>query len=177
MPIPMKNSENTKYFKFRVEGDSTTYTIPQTVNDGSDTIQFQSNWTKTNLPGSTEPMVAFNYVDAPTVAVNIKFHEDMWREVGLAISGYRQVISKFVAMIYPGEQGQIIRPPYCIIEIADAVYRGYFTNIRVNQSGIVRNGYKTTCEISGNFTIIKKYRPIYSGVANNFRTYFNDTQS
>lgn len=168
----MTDSLNTSYFKFRLESEGITYTIPQDVNDGSDIIQFQSNWTKENISGSTEPMVAFNYVDAPQVNINIKFHEDMWREAGLPISGYQTVISKFASMIYPGAQGEIIKPPYCRVYIGKYVYRGYFTSIRINQSGMIRRGYKTTCEISSTFTIIKTYSPKQSEISSGFRQYF-----
>ena len=173
MSVFIGNTTNTKYFSFQFDGEDTIYTIPQTLNDGSDTVQFSSNWTKLNLPGSTEPMVAFNFVDAPTVPIQLKFHEDMWREAGLNPSGYRNVINKFVSLIYPGENGEIIRPPYCMLYVNDAVYRGYFTSIRVNQYGIIRNGYKTSCEISASFTIIKRTAPKRLGVSNGFRVYFN----
>lgn len=183
----MKNN----YFRFRVEGEGLTYTIPQTVVDGSDIIQFQSNWTKQNLPGSTEPMVAFNYVDAPSININLRFHEDMWREADMDPSGYLNVINKFASLIYPSEQGQIIKPPYCLVYINGYIYRGYFTSIRINQSGNLRREYKkssqnsdsskestkyykTTCEISSSFVIIKRTAPIQSGIAGGFRTYFGE---
>lgn len=167
----MKNTLNTRFFKFKLEAEGTTYTIPQSVNDGSDVIQFQSNWTQTNISGSTEPNVAFNYVSAPTMNINLKFHEDMWRECGLKQSGYKNVINKFASMIYPSGKSTI-KPPYCLIYFDNFTYRGYFTSIRINQSGVMRNGYKTTCEISSTFVVIKKYAPTQLGVASGFRTYF-----
>lgn len=175
MPIPMTDSQETKFFKFRLENEETTYVIPQTINDGTDVVQISSSWSKQNLPGSTEPMVAFNYVDSPNVNINLRFHEDMWRDANLDPANYRVVINKFASLIYPGEKGSIIQPPYCMIYTGDYVYRGYFTSIRINQSGIIRNGYKTTCEISSSFTIIRKYSPTQLGVGSSFRTYFGNT--
>lgn len=168
------DTKNTKYFKFKLENENITYTIPQTVIDGSDTIQFVTSWYKQNIPGSTEPMVAYNYTDNPVVNINLKFHEDMWREANLDTDGYKDVINKFASLVYPSNNGQIIKPPYCLIYYDEYVYRGYFSNIRINQSGVVRNGYKTTCEISSTFNIIKKYAPIQSGVGSGFRTYFSN---
>lgn len=168
------NTKNGQNFKFRLESENVTYSIPQSVVDGSDTVQFTSSWSKQNVSGSTEPMVAFNYVDNPTVNVNLKFHEDMWREAGLDTSGYQEVISKFAAMIYPGVKGQKITPPYSLVYIDEYVYRGFFTNIRINQYGVIRNGYKTSCEISSTFNIIKRYAPMQTGVGTGFRTYFSD---
>ena len=169
-------NENTRFFKFKLENDlsNTIYIIPQTTVDGSDTIQFNVNWSRQNLPGSTEPMVAYNYTDAPTANINLKFHEDMWAECGLNISGYLDVINKFAALAYPSTQGSVIKPPYVMLYFNNYVYRGYFTSIRVNQSGVIRNGHKTTCEITSSFVIIKKYAPQQKGVANGFRLYFTD---
>lgn len=164
--MQMMNSINTKYFEFKLENESETYIIPSTTVDGSDTIQFSTNWTQLNISGSTEPMVAYNYTNAPTVNINLKFHEDTFQEAGLGYgdgllqgSPYLAVINKFASLAYPSEKGEIIVPPYVYIYLGFYVYRGFFTNIRINQSGVIRNGYKTTCEINGNFTIIKKYAP------------------
>lgn len=167
----MKNTLNTRFFKFKQESTSKTYVIPQSVNDGSDVIQFQSNWSRLNIQGSTEPIVAFNYVDAPSININLKFHEDMWRECGLNQSGYKEVIDKFASMIYPSGK-TTIKPPYCFVYYDNFTYRGYFTNIRINQYGVMRNGYKTMCEINSTFTVIKRYAPTQSGIASGFRSYF-----
>lgn len=173
--MAIKDNQNTRFFKFRLESDSESKTsvIPQTVGDGSDVFQVASSWSKVNLPGSTEPMVAFNYVDAPTLTINIKFHEDMWREANLNPSGYLDVINKFISLSYPGASGQIIKPPYVIISFDNYTYRGYFTSIRINQSGVMRNGYKNMCEVSGSFIVIKKYAPKQLEIASGFRAYFN----
>lgn len=175
MPINIRNSINTRFFKFKFEGEDGYFTIPQDVTDGSDTIQFSSNWTKQNLPGSTEPMVAFNYVDNPTININLKFHEDMFRDAGYNIGyngEYRRVIGAFARMVYPSAKGAIITPPYVYIYMGQYVYRGYFTSIKINQYGIVRNGYKTSCDITGTFNIIKKTSPTQNGMFN-FRVYFS----
>lgn len=171
----IKNDENTRWFRFKQEGEGNPiYTIPQTVVDGSDTISFQSNWTKENVQGSTEPMVAFNYVDAPQININLKFHEDMWREAqGSLNNSYIDVINKFASMIYPGENNQMLKSPYCLVYIGTYVYRGYFSSIRINQSGPFRNGYQVSCEINSTFVIIKKTSPKRLGVSDGFRTYFN----
>lgn len=174
--MTISNTLNTRFFKFKLENESVVYTIPQTTTDGSDTVQFTTSWSKTNLPGSTEPIVAFNYTDNPVVNINLKFHEDMWQDAGLDKSGYLQVINKFASLAYPGSKGQIIIPPYVFVYIGNYVYRGYFTNIRINQSGIVRNGYKTTCEITSTLNVIKRYAPTQLGVSYQFRTYFNDRE-
>ena len=173
--MAISDSINTKFFKFKLENEDKIYVIPQTINDGSDTIQFSANWSKLNLPGSTEPMVAFNYTDAPVTNVNLKFHEDMWQEANLDKSGYLDVINKFASLSYPGSKNQTIVPPYVMIYIDNYVYRGYFTNIRINQYGLIRNGYKIMCEISSAFTIIKRYAPIQLDVASKFRVYFIDS--
>lgn len=165
------------YFRFKLEGESKETVIPQTVNDGSDTVSFASSWSKQNLPGSTEPIVAFNYADAPTLNINLKFSEDMWREAGLPQKGYLEAINKFASLVYPSLDNSdkgTIKSPYCLVYIDRYVYRGYFTNIRINQSGVIRNGYKTTCEITSSFVIIKKSSPIQNEVGNNFRIYFGD---
>ena len=170
--MAIKKPDYANYFRFKLENENIIYTIPQNVNDGSDTVQFSTNWSKLNLPGSTEPMVAFNYTDAPTINVNLKFHEDMWQEAGLDRSGYLNTIAKFASLAYPGSQGQKIVPPYVLVYIDNYVYRGYFTSIRINQSGMIRNGYKTTCEISSSLVVIRRYAPTQLGVSNRFRVHF-----
>lgn len=176
--LTVKNtSDHSAFFQFKLEDESTIYTIPQTVNDGSDTISFSSSWTKESLPGSTEPMVAFNYVDAPTIPINLKLHQDMWRAANLDENDYIKVVNKFVSMIYPGENGDIIKPPYCMIYVNNCIYRGYFSSIRVNQSGIMRNGVKVVCEINSSFTILKKTSPKQIGVGSDitgYRVYFSE---
>lgn len=175
----IENPDVNGYFRFRFENDPNNicYTIPQSVTDGSDIIQFSSNWSEINLSGSTEPMVAFNYVNAPVVNINLKFQEDMWREVGETKldASYEQVISAFASMIYPDEQGSVIKPPYCIVNFGNNIsYRGYFNNIRINQYGTMRNGHKTTCEISSTLHIIKKIAPRRKNITNGFRVYFRE---
>lgn len=174
MGIMKKDDINTRYFKFRLETETSYYTIPQSVADGTDVITFSSNWTKQNIPGSTEPMVAFNYNDAPTLNINLKFHEDMWREAGLATTGYLEAINKFASIVYPGANGAIIKPPYVKFSYDLSTYRGYFTNIRINQSGPIRNGYRIYCEINGSFVVIRKYAPTQLGVKSGFRSYFGN---
>lgn len=168
---------SSKFFRFRIEGENAlTYTIPQNVVDGSDVIQFQSSWTKENLPGSTEPMVAFNYVDSPTININLDFHEDMWREVEHIgnITSYQSVICAFSSLVYPPVENNRIKSPYVILTMGDnMIYRGFFTNIRINQYGVMRNGYKTSCKINSNFTIIKKTAPERKDVVNGIRVYFS----
>lgn len=175
------------YFKFRFENESKTYVIPQDVKDGSDVIQFQSNWTKENLQGSTEPIVAFNYVDAPQVNINIQFHADMWNEAGFDLQPniyptYEETINALASLVYPGGT-EYIEPPYCIISYGNYVYRGYFTNVRINQSGVIRevvtsdgatHSYKTLCELNSTFVIIKKTAPKRLALVKGFRTYFNE---
>lgn len=167
---------STSFFRFNMEGSNKTYVIPQTVTDGTDVVQINSNWSKTNLPGSTEPMVAFNYVDSPTMNINLKFQEDMWREANLTSPTYLEVINAFTSMIYPKAENGIIKPPYCIVSIGNGtIYRGYFSNIRINQYGTMRNGYKTTCEIQSSFNIIKKTSPKQLDIEGyGFRAYFNE---
>lgn len=173
----LKETNNTKFFKFRLESETDACVIPQSVNDGSNTFQVSANWTKQNLPGSTEPMVAFNYTDAPTINFNLKFHQDMWRDAGLDIKGYQEAVNKFVSLAYPGAQGQIIKPPYCIVYDSGAVYRGYFTSIRVTQSGPIRDGLKVICEINSSFTVIRKYAVVQSTLASNgYKVYFSNAK-
>lgn len=172
MAMAIQENENNRFFRFKLENENKIYVIPQTVNDGSDTIQFSTSWSKLNIPGSTEPMVAYNYTDAPVVNINLKFHEDMWKDAGLNVEGYSEVINKFASLAYPGSRGQVIIPPYVMVYIGTYVYRGYFSNIRINQSGLIRHGHKTICEISSSFTIIRRYAPVQLEVANKFRTYF-----
>lgn len=170
-PTIVGKNEN-RYF-YLSTGDK-TYVIPQIVSEGSDAISFSSSWTKVNLPGSTEPMVAFNYVDAPTLSINLKFHEDLWNDNGLGRGGYLEAISGFASVIYPSNNGDVINPPYCTISCGNSTtYRGYFTSTKINMTGVIRNGYRTTCEISGSFVVIKKSSPVKSGVANSYRTYFS----
>lgn len=172
--IIKKDDVNTRYFKFRLDDETTYVTIPQTITDGTDVISFSTNWTKQNLPGSTEPMVAFNYTDAPTLNINLKFHEDMWRDANLATSGYMTAINKFASLAYPGAKGSIISPPYVKFSYDQSTYRGYFTNIRINQSGPIRNGYRPYCEITGSFVVIRKYSPTQAGVKAGYRAYFGN---
>lgn len=170
----------SSFFRFMIEGQNVSYIIPQNITDGSDTVQFSSNWSKMNLPGSTEPMVAFNYVDSPIVNINLKFQEDMWREVPNipANSSYLNVISAFASMVYPSASGDVIKPPYCLVDLGNGtVYRGYFTNIRINQYGIMRNGYKISCEITSTLNIIKKTSPKQLDIGNGFRSYFADLKA
>lgn len=188
----IKDNDKFNFFRFKVEGENVQYIIPQSVRDGTDTINFTSNWESINLPGSTEPMVAFNYVNAPSINVNLKFHEDMWREIYADLSfwdnhsvvvtnlpSYTDVISKFASLIYPSVKNQTIKSPYCTIYFDGYIYRGYFTNIRINQSGIIRNGHKVECEITSSFTAIKRTSPTKLGVSgstsiNGFRSYFTE---
>lgn len=170
--MTVKETNNSKFFKFKLEG-GTTYTIPQGVNDGSNTFQVTTNWTKENLPGSTEPMVAFNFTDAPSINFNLRFHQDLWRDAGLDPKGYQEVANQFIALAYPGAEGQIIKPPYCIVNDGEATYRGFFTTIRVVQSGPVRDGVKVICEINSSFTVIRRYAPVQSGVGSTgYKIYF-----
>lgn len=175
MGIIKKDDVNTRYFKFRLESESSYYTIPQSVTDGTDVISFSSNWVKQNIPGSTEPMVAFNYTDAPTLTINLKFHEDMWRDANMNTSGYMLAVNKFASLVYPGANGAIIKPPYVKFSYDMSTYRGYFTNVRITQSGPIRNGYRPYCEVVGSFVVIKKYAPTQAGVkGTGFRSYFGN---
>lgn len=92
-----------QYFKFKVENESTRYTIPISVTEGSDSFTVNSSWTKQNVQGSTEGMVAFNYVDNPTLNISIKFNEDICRELNSSQS-FEKIVSKLVALQYPGEK-------------------------------------------------------------------------
>ena len=73
------SSMSSQFFKFRVIGES-TWTIPAPVMENSESISITSSWSTTNVQGSTEAMSAFNFVNNPTIPINIKFHEDLWRD-------------------------------------------------------------------------------------------------
>ena len=171
MAFKYPSTFNAQYFKFKVENESTRYTIPISVTEGSDSFTVNSSWTKQNVQGSTEGMVAFNYVDNPTLNISIKFNEDICRELNSSQS-FEKIVSKLVALQYPGEKSGHIVAPYVWISYDNFAYRGYFSNLRVTLTGPYRNGHKTICEVTGTFNIVKKHSPTHSGVANDYRKYY-----
>lgn len=168
MPV-IKRNNNVEFFSFRLEDESELWEIPNTVTDGSDTISLNSDWQKTNIMGSTEPMVAFNYVDSPTIPISIKFHADMFREYNLKHT-YEATIGKLLSLVYPDDRNtSYIKPPFLRVQYGNSIYRGYFTNIRVTTSGPIRNGLKVICQFSATLNVVKKQAPKMSDILNNFR--------
>ena len=163
------SSMSSQFFKFRVIGES-TWTIPAPVMENSDSISITSSWSTTNVQGSTEAMSAFNFVNNPTIPINIKFHEDLWRDYNPGHT-YEETIAKLASLQYPGGTSTI-EPPYVIISWSEYTFRGYFTNIRITQSGPFRNGHRVCCEVSMQFTAVKSASPTRSDVASSFRTTF-----
>lgn len=170
--------KDINFFKFRVNG--TTYTVPTTTTEGSDSFSLTSSWSTVNLQGGTEAISAFNYVNNPTIPINLKFNEDLWREpecINQLNVSYEKLISIMASLQYPIESSGKILPPYCTIEYNGNIFRGYFTNVRLTQSGPFRqNGsskpYRTVCDFTGQFTVVKSSAPTRSGVANSIKTYY-----
>lgn len=189
--MPTTNSIRQSYmnqcFKFQLvvsDGSEEQWWIPDcTVTDNSDTLTISTSWSKTNVLGSTEAITAFNYTDNPNININLKFQADSWRNKyfsdGSKLHSYSETISKLVSLAYPTEKGDRIIPPYVVISYADVVYRGYFSSVRCVQSGALKydadtdRWIKSTCEFSGTFVVTKKYSPKQSGVASDYKTYFN----
>lgn len=164
---------SSQFFKFRVAGE--TWTIPVTPVENSDSLNFSSNWSTVNVQGSTEAMSAFNYVNNPTLPINLKFHEDLWREYNLSHT-YEETIAKLASLQYPGAQynqdSSTIEAPYIFISYKGYTFRGYFTSMRITESGPIRNGHNVLCEISAQFTIVKSTSPTREGVASMLKTTF-----
>lgn len=177
---------DVNFFKFKPENDKngTVYVIPNTTVE--DSLSFSSNWTTSNVQGSTEAISAFNYVSNPTLPINLKFNEDLWREYPNDLKiGYIETINGLASLQYPIETGGIIYPPYCRIEFNNKIFRGYFTNIKLTESGPFRrsvdrfgrvsngNLHRTHCEFNATFIIVKKNAsPTRVGVASQLNNYF-----
>ena len=104
---------NTEFFRFKLPGES-TWTIPTVVSDGTDGITISSNWSTVNVQGSTEAMSAFNYVNNPTLNIQLYFHEDLWRDAAITDHTYEETIAKLASLQYPGGISSI-EPPYVTI--------------------------------------------------------------
>nr|CAI9751274.1 hypothetical protein DGKKSRWO_DGKKSRWO_CDS_0014 [uncultured phage]CAI9752124.1 hypothetical protein CVNMHQAP_CVNMHQAP_CDS_0014 [uncultured phage] len=168
----IENIDNNSFFTFKVETENKKWVIPIIPNEGSDSINIQANWTTQNVQGSTEAIAAFNYVNNPTLTINLKFHEDLWRTYKYKVTDtYDKTVSKLASLPYPGGTS-IIQPPYVKISYADTVYRGYFTSMRITQSGPMRDGHRVITEISAQFIVSKSSSPNKNGVAGNYKTYF-----
>lgn len=166
-----KPSDGAKYFSFKLENENEEWIIPNTTVEGSDGINLSTSWSTQNVQGSTEAMTAFNHVNNPTLSVNLKFHEDLFREYQISHS-YLETINKFASLAYPSEKNNKIVPPYVKIYFNNYIYRGFFTSIKITQSGPFRNGYRISCEISSQFTVVSKTAPRQSGVSSLFPKYF-----
>lgn len=177
-------SLDVNFFTLKTD-ENKTYVIPNTTTEGTDSLSFSSNWTTANIQGSTEAVTAFNYVNNPNININLKFHEDSWREYPDMLKDYtfEQTIAGLASLQYPIVKNSAILPPYCKIEYNGQIYRGYFNNIKITQTGPFRrstnsNGnlsstmHRTICEFTGNFTIVKSKSPNRKGVAESLKTYF-----
>lgn len=171
MPIIKRPLDGARYFSFKLENENEEWIIPNTTTEGSDGINFSTSWSTQNVQGSTEAMTAFNYVNNPTLSVNLKFHEDLFKEYQISHS-YLETINKFASLAYPSENGTQIIPPYVKIYFNNYIYRGYFTSIKITQSGPLRNGYRIVCEITSQFTVVSKTAPRQSGISSSMPTYF-----
>lgn len=182
----MSARKDINFFKFNLEESGEgTYVVPNTTTENTDSISFTSNWTTVNIQGSTEAVSAFNYVNNPTIPINLKFSEDMWREYpeDLKNHTYEETVAMMAALQYPIESGSKILPPYCKIHFNGYIYRGYFTNVRITESGPFRTtradgsktvSHRTICEFNGQFTIVKKSNsPSRRNIASAaYKTYF-----
>lgn len=157
---------SSQFFQFRVPGES-TWVIPAPPVENSDSFNLTSSWSTVNVQGSTEAMSAFNYVNNPTIPINLRFHEDLWYEYDMDHT-YEQTIAKLASLQYPGGTSTIT-PPYVFISFNRHVYRGYFTSMRITQTGPIRNGHRIMCEVSAQFTVVKTTAPTKSGVENSFK--------
>lgn len=176
---------DVNFFKFKPENESVVYTIPNTTNE--DSLSFTSNWTTSNVQGSTEAVTAFNYVSNPTIPINLKFCEDLWREYPNDLTiDYVKTINGLASLQYPVVKGSTIYPPYCRIEFNGKVFRGYFTNIKltesgpfrrsVNKNGVISNNtmHRTHCDFTASFVVVKSSSaPTRSGIANSLNNYFS----
>lgn len=160
---------SSQFFQFRIPGES-TWTIPVVTTENSDSINFTSVWSTVNVQGSTEAMSAFNYVNNPTIPINLKFHEDLWREYNPGHT-YEETIAKLASLQYPGGTSTIT-PPYVFIFFKGYTFRGYFTSMRITESGPIRNGHNVMCEVSAQFTVVKSSAPTRSGIASSLKTTF-----
>lgn len=168
----MNNEIFVNTFTFKVQNENTKWVIPVTTVENTDGITISSNWTKQHLQGGTEPIVAFNYVDNPTITINLKFHEDLWREYpNYATGTYESAIAKLASLQYPSG-ANTIESPYVYIAFNNKAYRGYFQNMKITQSGPIRDGHRIVCDVSGSFVIVKSSSPQKSGVASGFNNYF-----
>ena len=169
----MAANKEINYFQFKVAGESETWSIPVTVVEGSTSINMSATWDKVNVQGSTEAMSAFNYVDNPTIPINLKIHEDLWREYNLKHT-YLETISKFASLIYPGDNYGTLSAPYVYIFFDGYGFRGYFSSLKVTPTGPLRDGYRVACDISGSFIVVKSTAPTKSGIANSLMQHFRN---
>ena len=172
-------------FEFKVENENVTWRIP--VTNTSNSISINSNWSKQNLQGSTEAISAFNYTDNPSITITLRFHEDLINEYKEYLpSGnnrnYLKICYKLSSLVYPITiQNTEIRAPYVMVYYNNQVYRGYFTSVKLDFDGPIRGetangkGYQPVCNFIGSFTVVKRFSPVYSGVAYNMFNYFNDS--
>lgn len=167
-----------EFFSFRVEGESSWKVPVTTSNDDGDKINLGATWSTTYVQGSTEAIVAFDHTNNPSININLKFHEDLWREYPQAHS-YEDTISKLASLVYPNDTNGSIEPPYVTISYNSAIYRGYFTSLNISQTGPLRHSsttgktYRVVCTVTGNFVVSKKNSaPTRTSVASSFKTNF-----
>lgn len=163
-------NESDAFFRFKVAGENERWTIPVIPKENSMSINLTSNWTTVNVQGSTEAMSAFNYVNNPTIPINLNFHEDLWREYSLSHS-YEETINKLAALQYPGGSETIVAP-YVYIYFCDYAFRGYFNSMRISTSGLWRNGHNVQCEVSAQFVVVQSTSPNKSSIESSFKTIF-----
>ena len=93
----MATRQDIVYFKLKPPGEG-TWIIPVAPIEGSDSLNFTSSWSTVNVQGGTEAISAFNYTNNPTIPINLKFHEDLWRECNITSHTYEETIAKFASL-------------------------------------------------------------------------------
>lgn len=172
------------FFSFRCENESDIWYIPVLISEGSNSISISSSWDKQNIMGTTMGMSAFNYVDNPSYNIEFTFTEDLFWEYN-TVNGlinnhsYIQTVSKLASLQYPTTgTNNTISQPYIKISFDYQVFRGYFTSVKITQSGMlkssdrlgndtVNNYHRTTCLFSGNFVVAPRAGITRNDVANN----------
>lgn len=155
------NGAKRQFFTVKSENNSSlSITVPSTTIDGTDTITISSTWSTASVQGGTQNLVAYDKVDNPSFTVQLKFSKDLCSEFNL---NYVNIIKNFAKIQYPVEVDNKIKPPYCKISWDGKVYRGYFTNVRITQSGPYMTGrdgvvdkYRSQCEIAAQFVLSPK---------------------
>lgn len=162
MATSLMNIAKGNFFTISPEGNGSKIIIPTTTKDGSDTLTLASNWSQQNVQGGTQSLVAYNYVENPSMNINLTFNADLCREFQGQCSSYENIINNIGKIVYPAESSGKIVPPYCRINWDGKTYRGYFTNVRITLTGpykATKNGrqsYRSECEVTGQFIVSPK---------------------